>query len=247
MSSVYAPGTAPEDLVLKYCKDSKSSAKPSYAPPVVAGTVSAVVANIAAPFYLYTQFKGKSDVWDRLLANTPEELLRAPTLDVGCGRGLVLLKIAQRKKALAASDNGGDVAKAYGIGSFGLGDDAATKTTANVDALDVAPWVVLHDASYDHAYPFMDNSFGLVTLSTVLHCAQGATKRKAIVKEMARVCRPGGKIMVLDLVGYMGGAKAALVEEGWLEKDIVLSMAAPEVMYGMWPGQTLVATKPQKA
>jgi len=61
--------------------------KPSYG---LDSPLGLVLSTVLAPLYLYSSLKGKFDVWD----NLPSEIMTAPTLDIGCGRGLVLLKIA---------------------------------------------------------------------------------------------------------------------------------------------------------
>ena len=73
---------------------------PSYGLDSPLGCASSVV---FAPLYLYASLKGKKDVWDRLLADVPDDVFKHPVLDAGCGRGLVLLKSAQRKAEIDAS------------------------------------------------------------------------------------------------------------------------------------------------
>ena len=66
------------------------------------------------------------------------------------------------------------------------------------------------------------------------------------MREMIRVCRPGGQLIVVSLAGYVHGLHDQLCEAGWPEKDIKTSWAGPGVMYGMWPAQVLVAKCPVK-
>lgn len=89
--------------------------KPSYGLDSPLGCASSLA---FAPLYLYASLKGKHDIWDRLLEAIPDELFRGPTLDAGCGRGLVLLKSAQRKAKLTATT------PAVGIDIFSTSDQS---------------------------------------------------------------------------------------------------------------------------
>lgn len=240
--SVYNTINSPEDLIVSYCANTKKDppAKPSYE----LSPLSLVVANVAAPLYLYTSLKGKSDLWDKLLADVPDDLLLShPSLDIGCGRGLVLLKVAERKKALTAKESTPAAAKAYGIDIFK--NKSPSVTAGNAVALGVESHVVLHYVDCTEVFPFCDGSFGLVTSSMSLQSVS-SEGRKAAMREMIRVCRPGGRIVVVSLIGYVSGLRAQLCEAGWPEKDIDVHWAGPGVMYGMWPAQVLTAKCPVK-
>ncbi|KAJ5335834.1 methyltransferase [Penicillium brevicompactum] len=85
---VYNTVNTLEDHIVTYCANTKKdpSKKASYEP----SPFSLAVANVAAPLYLYTSLKGKSDLWDKLLAKVPDDLLLSnPSLDTSCGRGLL--------------------------------------------------------------------------------------------------------------------------------------------------------------
>jgi hypothetical protein len=67
-TAIYNTHEPPEDHVVTYCNSvttaGKSSAKN---PDSICSPASVVLANVAAPFYLYTQLKGKLDLWDKIL------------------------------------------------------------------------------------------------------------------------------------------------------------------------------------
>lgn len=118
------------------------------------------------PMYAYATYKGKFDFWDRIISEVPDNILQGPALDAGCGRGLVLVKVAQAKKALAQRQQGA-VAPAYGIDIFHSMDQSGNSpeaTVHNLEAEGVADYSVLHTASFI-SLPFSDNSFTLVTSS----------------------------------------------------------------------------------
>lgn len=198
---------------------------------------------VAAPLYLYATLKGKFKVWDEILDNIPESLLRKPTLDVGCGRGMVLLKTAQRKKKLLSTSS--ETPPAYGIDIFSTADQTGNSPVAtykNAAAMDVVDMAVLHTASFTETFPFADGVFGLVTANLSIHNAQREGRIFA-VKEMARVCAPGGRVVIVDLYGYFKDHRVALEECGWTGVDV--SLVSFKMMYGVLPCQILTATKPE--
>ncbi|KND93938.1 hypothetical protein TOPH_01568 [Tolypocladium ophioglossoides CBS 100239] len=168
---------------------------------------------VAAPLYLYASLRGKFQVWDEILDGLPDSAFAGPALDVGCGRGMVLLKTAQRKKKLLASSEGeAGIAPAYGIDIFSTADQTGNSPLAtykNAAALSVVPHTVLHTASFTARLPFADAAFALVTSNLALHNAP-REGRLAAVKEMARVCAPGGSIVIVDLYGYFKDHRATL-------------------------------------
>lgn len=118
---------------------------------------------------------------------------------------MVLLKLAHLKKTL----NGNVPPQkrlTYGIDIFSTGDqsgNALEASWANVAAAGLTDAPVLHTASFTEALPLADGVFGVVASSLAIHNIRAEWRRKAV--EMARVCSPGGWIVVLDLVGYVGG------------------------------------------
>lgn len=202
-----------------------------------------VMSSVLAPLYLYATLKGKFQVWDDILAAIPDALLSKPSLDVGCGRGMVLLKTAEQKKKLTAKGNP-DVAKAYAIDIFSTVDQTGNSPIAtykNAAAMDVVDTSVLHTASFTETFPFASDVFGLVTANLAIHNAK-RDGRIAAVKEMARVTAPGGRIVIVDLYGYFKDHKDALVELGW--ENIDVSLVGFKMMYGILPCEMLTATKP---
>jgi SAM-dependent methyltransferase len=218
---------------------SKPSApsEPDFGLDSLLGLVSSM---ITAPLYLYATLRGKFKVWDDILDGIPDALLRRPSLDVGCGRGMVLLKTAQRKQALGAQ-----TAPAYGIDIFSTADqtgNAPEATYKNAAAMGVVDMAVLHTASFAETLPFADGVFGLVTANLSIHNAKREGRLFA-VREMARVCAPAGRIVIVDLYGYFGDHKSVLEECGWT--GVHVSFVGFKMLYGVLPCQILTATKPE--
>ncbi|UNI18760.1 hypothetical protein JDV02_005013 [Purpureocillium takamizusanense] len=271
--SIYTTSPPPEDHIATL------AASPEHLPPIpsqpsygIDSLLGLAASLILSPLYLYATLRGKSRVWDDLLDALPDDAFRAPALDVGCGRGLVLLKMAQRKKTLFLSHCGGEgddddagrgdggggdaartteddvgvvVAPAYGIDIFSTADqtgNAPLATYLNAASLSCVPHTVLHTASFAERFPFADGSFSLVTSNLALHNAN-REGRLAAVREIARVCRPGGTVLVVDLFGYFKDHRMVLEEElRWTHVDV--SMVGLKMMYGALPCQILKATKP---
>jgi arsenite methyltransferase len=112
-------------------------------------------------------------------------------LDVGCGRGLLLIAAAQRASR----------GKAVGVdiwSNVDLSGNRPEMTRENARRAGVAERVEVHDADAQQL-PFADASFDVVVSSLVLHNSPSATGRQQAVREIARVLKPGGRVAILDL------------------------------------------------
>lgn len=213
--------------------------KPSYG---LDSPLGLVLSNVFAPLYLYSSLKGKFDVWDKLLTNVPSETLTASTLDIGCGRGLVLNKIAQLKKKLLQSSSR-HISPAYAVDLFIQGDQTGNSPEAtydNVVSIGVVDQVVLHTADFTKL-PFQDSVFSLATASLSIHNVDTTAREQAIM-EAARVVQSGGYLIILDMMGYVKGYAATLKSLGWTK--VVIELGGMNVMFGAWPCQILKARKP---
>jgi SAM-dependent methyltransferase len=154
----------------------------------LAGVGGAVVAGSAAS-YLYSTGPGKRAIWAQLL----DELgLRGDehVLDVGCGRGAVLMLAARRLPA----------GRAVGADVWRRRDQSGNSRAAterNAVAEGVRDRVELVDADA-RDLPFASASFDLVVSSLALSNIRGADGRAQALREAARVLRPGGRLRIVD-------------------------------------------------
>jgi SAM-dependent methyltransferase len=172
---------------------------------LVAGIVLAVlgVAGLAGPLWLagamflatsaamlHSSRRGKLIERDRLLAGLglrgDEEVL-----DVGCGRGLLLVGAAKRVPR----------GRAVGVDIWSevdQSDNRRSATLANAEAEGVAERVEVVDGDM-RSLPFADASFDAVVSSLAIHNVPDAEGRERAISEIARVLRPGGRVAILDL------------------------------------------------
>ena len=121
---------------------------------------------------------------ERLLA--PALLRPGETvLDVGCGTGSL---------AMVAKTQVGDTGRVHGIDASAEMIARAKEKAAQRQA----------DVSFEEAraqaLPFPDATFDVVLSTVMLHHMRRATREEA-VREMRRVLRPGGRLLVVDFCG----------------------------------------------
>ena len=133
--------------------------------------------------------RGKFEVWARLLTRLglhgDEHVL-----DLGCGRGAVLLTVA--KLVPRGSAVGVDIWRADQTGN------SIEATRANADAEGVADRIDLHTADMTDL-PLLDRSFDLVVSNLAIHNLPGSQARLSAIDEAVRVLRPGGRVVIADL------------------------------------------------
>jgi len=186
--------------------------------------------------YLHATLRGKFIVWAEIL---DESKLRGDEriLDMGCGRGAVLLMAAQHLTAGRAV--GVDLWR--GVDQSG---NSAEATRNNAVAEGVADRVELHDGDM-RALPFEDDSFDRVLSSLAIHNIHGRAGRAKAVSEAVRVLRPGGRLLIAD-VRSTREYQEELVRLGM--NDIVRRRAGRQFWRGgPWAMTRLVtATKPAR-
>jgi arsenite methyltransferase len=151
--------------------------------------VSAVFFLLSATSYVYTTRWGKFRAWANILADLSlrgdEQLL-----DLGCGRGAVLLMAARLLPK----------GKAMGVDLWKSSDqsgNARSVTQRNAELEGVAEQIELHTADMQKL-PFADDSFDVVLSSLAIHNIQDSAGRKQAINEAVRVLKPGGKLIIAD-------------------------------------------------
>lgn len=142
--------------------------------------------------YLHATLRGKFLFWAKLLDDLG---LRGDerVLDLGCGRGAVLLLAAQHLTT----------GRAVGVDlwrSVDQSGNSAEATRRNAVAEGVADRVELHTADMT-AVPFPDDSFDVVVSSLAIHNIPRRAGREKAIDEAVRVLRPGGRLMIADVRG----------------------------------------------
>lgn len=112
-------------------------------------------------------------------------------LDVGCGRGLVLVGAARR--LATGSAVGIDVWQAED-----LSGNRADVPLKNAEIEGVRERVAVQTADMRHL-PFADGSFDVVTSRAAIHNLYVAAERAKAIREIARVLKPGGRALVADI------------------------------------------------
>ncbi|HEX7338630.1 MAG TPA: class I SAM-dependent methyltransferase [Rhodanobacteraceae bacterium] len=153
------------------------------------GVWTVLLLGMASSFF-YTSRRGKFVVWARIV-----EGLRLAgdeqALDLGCGRGLVLLEVARHLPR----------GEAVGIDLWRSRDQSGNNkqaTLANARAEGVAERVRLETGDMAKL-PFPDASFDLVTSSLAIHNMPAAADRQKAIDEAVRVLRPGGRLAIADM------------------------------------------------
>lgn len=158
-----------------------------WAPTVL---VSGALPLCAAGVMVWGSKIGKLRLRDRIL----EKILwrgDEQVLDVGCGHGLMLIGAAKRLTT----------GRAIGIDIWQKVDQAGNgpeATRENIQCEGVAGRVEIQNADA-RAMPFGDSSFDVVLSSWTLHNIYQPAERTRAVREICRVLKAGGKLLLTDI------------------------------------------------
>jgi arsenite methyltransferase len=169
--------------------------------------------------------RGKFEVWARLLTGLG---LRGDerVLDLGCGRGAVLLAAA--KLVPRGSVVGVDIWRPDQTGN------SMQATLANARAEGVADRVELHTRDMTELQ-FADGSFDLVVSSLAIHNLPGNRARQKAIQEAVRVLRPAGKVVIAD-IGFTRRYAA------WLRQCGMADVTRKDLGWRVWWGLPLLRT-----
>jgi len=179
--------------------------------------------------YLYATLRSKFVVWadllDQLKLRGDERIL-----DLGCGRGAVLMLAAQHLTT----------GRAVGVDLWRRGDqsgNAVQATQRNAVAEGVADRVEVHTGDM-RALPFEDNSFDLIVSSMAVHNISGRAGREKAVNEAVRVLRPGGRLLIADV-------RATRRHQAQLAKMGMHDVARRWLGWRLLAARLVTATKPE--
>jgi ubiquinone/menaquinone biosynthesis C-methylase UbiE len=182
-------------------------------------------------FYLHSTLRGKFVVWadllDQLHLRGDERIL-----DMGCGRGAVLLMAAQRLTT----------GRATGVDLWRSVDQSGNslEATRRKQSLNVAESSKHGDMTALH---LKDNRFDVVVSSLAIHNISGSSGREKAITEAVRVLRPGGRLMIADI-------RATRQHEAQLAKLGMSEVARRRLGWRFWWGgpwgatRLVTATKP---
>lgn len=158
--------------------------------PLQGWWLTALILAALLALYLNTTLRGKFAVWRELL---DARVWRGDeqVLDLGCGRGAILLMAA------AHVPHG----RAVGVDIWSSKDQSGNSmdvTTRNAGAEGVADRVELKTADM-RDLPFADGSFDVVVSNVAIHNIIDAAGRDRAIDEAWRVLRPGGQLLLADI------------------------------------------------
>ena len=177
--------------------------------------------------YIYTTRRGKFRVWAELLSQLG---LRGDEriLDLGCGRGAVLLMAA---KLLPAGE-------ATGVDLWKTSDqsgNAMDVARRNAELEGVGGRVELHTADMQRL-PFGDESFDIVLSSLAIHNIEDAQGRLRTINEAVRVLKPGGRLLLADF-------RATQPYPDRLRELVMVEVTHRALGWRFWYGNPWAATK----
>jgi arsenite methyltransferase len=158
---------------------------------VVAGLTLAMALQflLGTASFVYTTRCGKFAAWEELLLDLGLQGDER-VLDLGCGRGAVLLMAAQLVPR----------GKAVGVDLWRTADQSGNSpevTSANARAEGVADLVELETADL-RDLPFAAATFDAVVSSQAIHNIPSSEGRARAIDEALRVLKPGGRLMIAD-------------------------------------------------
>lgn len=209
------------------------------------GGVAAAYGSTMGAYMTYGSRIGKLRTRDRLLDQVAELrpwLGDEAVLDIGCGRGLMLIGAAKR----VAAGQGG---LAVGIDLWRAEDQSANSAAAalqNARIEGVADRVRIDTGDARHL-PYADGSFDVVMSHWVVHNLEPAADRLQALDEMLRVLRPAGVLVLADIACFLQyrkhllarGVRRLQFNNGGLEAFVMGTLSG-----GSYRPQAVLAVRP---
>lgn len=181
-------------------------------------------------FMLLSSLFGKFVMCDKLI-NELELSGSERVLDVGCGRGLLLIAAAKKLKT----------GKAVGLDIWSkndLSNNAIKNTLKNTDIEGVADKIELNTGDMT-TMSFDDNSFDIIVSSMAIHNLPTKLLREKAIHEIHRVLKPGGHIALLDFM-YTKEYMDSFIKLGWNEIQL-----SPRYFWQFPPVKVVSGKKPR--
>ncbi|MFJ8883760.1 class I SAM-dependent methyltransferase [Streptomyces sp. NPDC102402] len=189
---------------------------------------------VAAPagLYLHSTLRGKFLVWEEEL-----DALRLSgdehVLDLGCGRGAVLTAVAHRVPK----------GRVTGVDLWRSVDQSGNNeraTTDNIRRAGIVAETELLTADM-RKLPLENGRFDLVVSSMAIHNIPGAAGRRDAVREAYRVLKPGGRLLIIDILHTSDYLDALHTTDA---VNISRTGAGPRMWWsGPWVGTSVVSAE----
>lgn len=161
-------------------------------PPHAAGPITLyfVLFLFNTASFFYTTRHGKFVEWERILDRAGlrgDEMV----LDLGCGRGAVLVAVARRLTT----------GRVTGVDIWSTKDQSGNSravTQRNAALEGVSDRVEIETGAM-RKLPFAEATFDLVVSSLAIHNIRSRADRKQAVAEGYRVLKPGGRMLIADI------------------------------------------------
>ncbi len=187
----------------------------------------------AASMVLYSR-RGKLRLRERILDAIPWRGDEA-VLDVGCGRGLLLVGAAKRLTS----------GRATGVDRWVTGAVTSNRPEAALENARAEGVIDRVEACEGDArsLPFAAGSFDVVVSNFVLHEMDTRAQRDTMLREIARVLRPGGRVALCDFI-FTGECVEALRGCGLADAARFPIGRPPILTFGLFRPHVVTATKP---
>lgn len=159
-------------------------------------------------------------------------------LDVGCGRGLMLIGAAKRLTS----------GKAIGIDLWQQQDQAnnsSAATLANAAIEGVTERIEVKTADM-RQLPFADGFFDVVVSSWAVHNLEEENDRKKALDEIVRVLKPHGRVVLSDIVNQAEYARCfehQSMEDIQLHNNVVRDSVLKAITFGTFAPAAISARK----
>lgn len=156
---------------------------------LVVGIINFVSQLLFAGVMVWSSRVGKLRARDRLLNRIPWKGTET-VLDLGCGRGLLLVGAAKRLTT----------GRAIGVDIWQQEDQANNSkeaTLANASAENVRDRVEVRDADM-RQLPFKDGAIDVIISNLAIHNIYQRAERAKALAEISRVLKPGGHVAIMD-------------------------------------------------